>query len=419
MKILIQNSVFYPNVIGGAEHSSWLLSLRLSERGHRVDAVATTGVRRGVKDSFSVRTLDGMSGRIFEAASHGAMDILVEGQGAASLPRKALHHAQNVRSRRWRRLLDDLLEERRPDVIHTNTIVGMTGAVWEAAGAAKIPVVHTLRDYHLLCPRTTLLRSDGTECVDAPWPCRVYRRLKRGATDHVHVVTAPSQFVLQRHLDHEQFPNARGEVVHNAGPPPVDPPPRRADRDELHLVYLGQLDAHKGVRLLLDVLEPWFEDSTRPPLRVSFAGAGPMESEVRSFCGRWSRRAHFAGFVADAAKDHFLRDADALIVPSIWNDNFPRVMLDAFRYALPVIGARRGGIPEVVEHERNGLIVEPTVDDVRVAVERLAGDPDERLRLGARAHEDARKYQLERQVTHFEEIYRALVETGAPSGSNA
>ena len=58
MKILIQNSVFYPNVIGGAEHSSWLLSLRLSERGHRVDAVATTGVRRGVKDSFSVRTLD-------------------------------------------------------------------------------------------------------------------------------------------------------------------------------------------------------------------------------------------------------------------------------------------------------------------------------------------------------------------------
>lgn len=409
---MIQNSVFYPHVIGGAEHSSWLLSLRLSERGHHVDAVATSGVRRGSKDRLAPRLLEGMSGRVFEAPSHGAVDILDDGS-TPGLPRRVAQHAMNVRSPRWRRLLDELFAERRPDVVHTNTIVGMTGVVWDAAAAAGIPVVHTLRDYHQLCPRTTLLRSNGSECVDAPWPCRVYRTLKGRATAHVDVVTAPSDFVLRRHLDHGQFANARAEVVHNAGPPPVDPPPSRPERDEMHLLYLGQLDAHKGVRLLLDVLQPWFEDPKRPPLRVTFAGAGPMDNEVRSFCGRWSRHAHFAGFVADAAKDALLREADAVIVPSIWNDNFPRVMLDAFRYALPVIGARRGGIPEVVRDEVNGLVVEPTADEVEAAIERLATDPALRRRLGDHAHRDARDYQLEQQVTRFEEIYRELVGAAA------
>lgn len=413
MRILIQNGVFYPNVIGGAEHSSWLLSLRLSERGHHVDAVATTGFRRGPQHELADRGLEGLSGRVFEAPSHGSVDILTDGQPPANILRKTIHHAQNVRSKRWRALLDDLLRERRPDVVHTNVIVGMTGVVWDAAAAAGIPVVHTLRDYHLLCPRTTLLRSSGVECVDAPWPCRVYRHFKKGSTRHVDVVTAPSNFVLQRHLDHDQFPGARAEVVHNAGPPPVEPAPERPERDAMHVVYLGQLDEHKGVGLLLEVLGSWFEHPDRPPLHVTFAGAGPMESAVRSFCGRWSRHAHFAGFVADAAKDDVLRHADVLVVPSVWNDNFPRVMLDAFRYALPVIGARRGGIPEVVEHERNGLIVEPDADELRAALERLATDVTLRHRLGARAHEDARKYQLENQVTRFEEIYRSLVRTAA------
>lgn len=412
MRILIQNSVFYPNVIGGAEHSSWMLSLRLSARGHQVDAVATTGVRRGPANTLASRSLDGLSGRVHEAPSHGAIDILVDGQAPASLPRKALHHAQNVHSRRWRKLLDGLIAELRPEIVHTNTIVGMTGAVWQAAAAAGVPIVHTLRDYHLLCPRTTLLRSSGVECVDAPFPCRVYRGLKGRATDQVAVVTAPSNFVLQRHLDHGQFPEARAEVVPNAGPPPVDPAPVRPGRDTLHVVYLGQLDDHKGVGLLLDAVGPWFEDTTRPGLRVTFAGAGPKESTVRSFCGRWTGRAHFAGFVTDATKDGLLRDADVLVVPSIWNDNFPRVILDAFRYALPVVGSRRGGIPEVVEHESNGLIVEPEVDSLRAALERLASDGDLRLRLGAQAHRDADRYRLENQVTRFEEIYQSLVGSG-------
>jgi glycosyltransferase involved in cell wall biosynthesis len=408
VRILIQNSVFYPNVIGGAEQSSWMLGLRLSARGHHVDAVATTGRRRDARDRLYERELEGLSGRVYEAASHGYLDLLDTGGGSPGIGRKVAHHAANVRSRRWRRLLDDLFARLRPDVVHTNTIVGMTGVVWDAAHAAGVPVVHTLRDYHLLCPRTTLLRSSGVECVDAPWPCRVYRRFKRGSTAHVDVVTAPSRFVLQRHLDHEQFPHARPEVVPNAGPPRVEPRPHRPPDTTVTGLYLGQLDAHKGVGVLLDTLTEWFEDRSRPELHFRFAGAGPMASEVRSFCGRWPHHAHFDGFVEDYAKNHLLSEVDFLVVPSIWNDNFPRVMIDAFRYGHPVIGARRGGIPEVVEHESNGLLVEPTVGELRNAMRRLVDRPDERERLGARAHEDARKYELEAQVDRFEKIYTEL-----------
>ena len=413
MRILLQNSIFHPNVIGGAENSSLLLARELSRRGHRVDVLASSGRRSGSAKTLTERRIDGIDGTVHEAPSHGFVDLLEGEDGRASLPRRVLHHAANVRSRRWRDLTHELLARLQPDLLHTNTIVGMTGSIWSAAADAGVPVLHTLRDYHLLCPRTTLLRSSGEECVNAPLPCRVYRGLKRGATDHVDVVTAPSRFVLQRHLDMGHFRNARAEVVHNACDPPVEPVPERDQPRIPRAVYLGQLDEHKGVGLLLTLLQQWFEDPEAPPLQFAFAGAGPMEERVRSFCGAWPQRCSFHGFVDGHQKDRLLRGSDVLLVPSVWNDNFPRVMLDAFRYALPVIGSNRGGIPEVVEDGGNGTIVEPTVEELRRALEAYVRQPELRRRHGRQGHADARRYLLERQVDAFLELYRSLL--GAPA----
>lgn len=415
MKILVQNSIFHPNVIGGAEISSFLLTQQLARRGWQVDALATSGRRDGPA-GLETRPLGESGGLVYEAASGGFYDLYRDG-GPAPAPGilvRGLHHFAAVHSPRWLRLVRQALDRIAPDLLHTNTIVGMTPVVWRAARERGIPVVHTLRDYHLLCPRTTLLRSSGDECTNMPLPCAVLKRLKLARTGDLQVVTAPSRFVLQRHLDAGAFPGARPEVVPNACEElPADVPARTA-ADAPRGLYLGQLDDHKGVGLLMDALEQLFADPACAALEYDFAGAGPRADDVAAFCARHAPRARFHGVVRGVAKTDLLRAAAWVTVPSVWNDNFPRTMLDAFSWHLPVIGCRRGGIPEVVRDGRDGLIIEPLADALAGAVRRYVHEPELRLAHGRSAGVRAADYTLDKQVDGFEAIYRTLLGADTP-----
>ena len=410
MKILLQNSIFYPNVIGGAELATHLLGAELRRRGWTVDAVATTGRRGGQRDLSERPTADGL-GRVYEAASHGLCDIY-DRDGVppqSSLPVRGLHHFAGVASRRWHRLFLDVLEQAEPDVVHTNTIVGMTPSIWSAAARHGIPVVHTLHDYHLLCPRTTLLRSNNTDCLTPPLPCRLLAALKRPQTRHVDVVTAPSRFVLDRHLSTGCFARARSEVVPNACeyvPPDL---PQRSIDGPLHGLFLGQLAEHKGVNLLLDVLDRLFSDPACAQLHFDFAGTGPVETAVADFCRAHAERCRWHGVVKGQDKFDLLRSAAFLVVPSIWNDNFPLSILDGFSWGLPVIGSDRGGIPEVIRHDRDGRIVVPETDALAAAVRAYLAEPALLLEHGRSAREHALGLTLERQVERFEAIYQAAI----------
>jgi glycosyltransferase involved in cell wall biosynthesis len=411
VKILIQNNVFYPKVIGGAEMSSWLLAVELTKRGWEVDAMATTG-RHGRSREISTRPIPGGQGTVYEAAATGLVDLYVDGAppAAPSILVRGIHHFSQIRSLRWEHLADEIFELVKPDVLHTNTIVGSTGSIWRAAKRRRIPVLHTLRDYFRLCPRTTRRRSSGHDCVDAPFPCRILRSGKLPATECVDAVTAPSRFVLQRHLEAGAFENAVTEVVPNACEGLVEDLPDRSGSDSTRGLYLGQIAHHKGVGLLMEALGGLLTEDNG--LQFDFGGVGPMERELKAFCARHTGRARYHGMVSGETKSQLLRDAHFVTVPSVWNDNFPRTMLDAFSNGLPVIGTRRGGIPEVVRDGLDGVVIEPAATELSTAIRLYLGDPELRLRHGASARERATEYTLDRQIGQFESLYRNLIQQG-------
>ena len=409
MKILIQNSVCFPNVIGGAEISSHLLGMELRRRGLEVDAVATTG-KRGGSSRFTTRPTEDGLGRVYEAPSHGFVDIFGEDglPPQAAFPLRAAHHLSSVHSRRWEGLMSAILADCQPDILHTNTIVGMTPVIWKIARDMGISVVHTLRDYHLLCPRTTLLRSDKSDCTRPPLPCRVLASLKLRQTGHVDVVTAPSRFVLDRHLQAGAFPGARDQVVPNACEYLPDQVPERDDLDGINGLFLGQLDEHKGILLILEALDRLFQQPEHAALQFDFAGSGPCDGRVREFCAVHPQRARFHGVVKGQAKFDLLRRAAFQVVPSVWNDNFPRSILDGFSWGLPVIGSARGGIPEVIRHERDGVIIRPEAAELARAMADYVQSPEKRRQHGKSARQRAEGFTLESQVDQFQGIFTEL-----------
>jgi glycosyltransferase involved in cell wall biosynthesis len=407
MRILLQNSLFYPDLVGGAEHSTLLLARELSARGHLVDVLATSG-RPGDAAAFAEAAVDGVSGRAYTAPAAGSLPLLPGAGAAPNLLRKAWHHAQNVHDRTWRRRTAALLADRRPDVLHTNNLVGVTTAAWVAAARARVPVVHTLRDLHLLCPRTTLLRSDGTVCQRRPLPCVALSKAKLRHSHRVDVVTSPTRFNLDLHLEAGGFRRARREVVPNACETlPADLPDRR-DRARVRVLFLGALAPYKGVPELLAAFERLAADPALAHVDLVLAGAGELETTVRQAASRSAGRVAYLGVVRDEAKDRALREADVLVAPSTCLETYGRVLLDAFSYGLPVVGSDRGGIPEVIRDGEDGLVVPPTPDALAAALAFLASDAERRLAMGAAARARAGALDVTAQARAFEAIYGDL-----------
>lgn len=110
------------------------------------------------------------------------------------------------------------------------------------------------------------------------------------------------------------------------------------------------------------------------------------------------------GFVSDRASIY--REIDVCVVPSRSEDPLPTIAIESGLFGLPVIATRRGGLPEIVQHERTGLLVDPeSPEQLAGAIERLAGNPELTARLGAGARSDVlERFSAPRFVASFTEV---------------
>jgi glycosyltransferase involved in cell wall biosynthesis len=276
--------------------------------------------------------------------------------------RRLSNHAGDILSTP-RRELEDAIAWAKPDVVHTSNLPGIGTGVWEAASRTGVPVVHTLHDYHLLCPRTTLLQPDGSPCRPHPALCGFRtRRLARWAPA-VDAVVGVSDFVLEGHAP--LFPDARKRTVRHAFVPPAAPPAPPPERLRV-LGYLGALDPVKGVDRLLGA-------AATLALETRIAGDGRLRERVDT-----APSVRYEGIVESERKAAFLAGCDLGVVPSVWDEpGAPAfTVLDWLFAGRPVLASGRGGLAEVRDRLPGVIEIEPTVEAIRAEVMRLS-DPTE------------------------------------------
>ena len=235
--------------------------------------------------------------------------------------------------------------------------------------------------------------------------------LQRAAYGCAHVVVANSQAAAAR-LVRERVPMARVRVVPNgialdayASRPP--------DRPIRRIVTVANLRPEKGHDTLIAAMPSVLR--RRPELEFVFAGGGPCRERLEGLARTTgvADRVRFVGHAEDVAG--LLASSDLFVLPSR-SEAFPNSVLEAMAAGLPVVATRVGGITELVEHQRTGVLVPP--DDERAlsfALLDLVQWPAHAARLGEAARSTvASRYSFDQMVSAFERVYREQLAVHAP-----
>jgi glycosyltransferase involved in cell wall biosynthesis len=399
MKILQINSLFAPRRFGGAEVLLERLSESLAHRGHQVQ-VACLSPEPAPRDDAPLAVHE-----------FGLRNVYWPFDGQQPRPwLKFVWHLRNSFGQGGAADIESLLRRERPDLVHTHNLSGFTTAVWGTVQSQGIPIVHTIHDYALLCPATTMLKRDAncdTQCLG----CRLLSWPKARQSQAVSAVVGCSGFVLDRHLKAGYFSAATQHVIHNSDPFEEDRRVTCASRlQPLRVGYLGRLAQPKGIEFMLDALT----QSEARPWELVVAGTGEPAYEA-SLRQRYERRGvRFAGRV-EAAR--FLGEIDVLVVPSLWHEPCPLVVGEAANAGVPVVAASVGGIPEIVRHGLSGFLFAPRDAEALTGhVLRLAADPELCRRLSAYSRIKAADYSFETMVDRYLEVYSQTLTPAADHG---
>lgn len=176
-------------------------------------------------------------------------------------------------------------------------------------------------------------------------------------------------------------------------------------RNKTIVGHLGELDhSHKGQRTIIDAARQVQE--TNPELHFMLLGVGKDDAEFRRAAAGLAN-IEFVGFVDDVAP--YLARFDLFVYPSL-HEGLGSSLLDALCFGLPIVATRVGGIPELVEHEVNGLLITPEQPgELVAALQRLLSDADLRESMARENRQKAARYTAARMASSYEAIYRDIL----------
>lgn len=390
MRILFVSTLYSRRGIGGAEKVVQALAEGLAKQGHECMVVTTT------EGQPTKESLNGV--QVFHVPVANLYPP--HGQERPSQLHRARWHQKDDWNREMAHRFGQILDSEQPDIVNTHTIAGFSAAIWSATKSRRIPLVHTLHDQYLLCPRGSMRGRKGN-CQSQCLECKILTFRRRAIGHAPDSIIGVSEFIVNRHREFGMFNDSECNAIYNSIPLSKGQSSACTNnRQTIVFGYQGRLDPNKGVDRLIDAM------NELPPQKASLLIAGKGDPDyVHHLKARAGKNIEFLGFAPDG---ELYSQSDVLVVPSLWHDTAPLTVLEGMAAGLLVIGSNRGGIPELLSGV--GIIFDPddSRDLVRV-LESVLENPQDMVQRKRRARNRALAFSEEKQIESYMEIFRALV----------
>jgi glycosyltransferase involved in cell wall biosynthesis len=398
MKILSVNKYFYPR--GGAENSFFSRNETLKLHGHEVVEFSMQNPRNfeSQYQDFFVPEVDYNSKKSRDRLS-AALSLLY--------------------SFKSNRKLSALLAKTNPVIANVHNIYHqISPAIFNVLQNKKIPIILTLHDYKTVCASYNLL-CNGKICESCKggryYNCFInncvrgsrYLSFLNTVEMHLHhnilklyglvdVFISPSMFLIRK-VKEMGF---KGKIVHLFHCIDVKKYQPNYSCKEDSIVYFGRLSAEKGIGTLIQAMQPF------PRVTLKIIGEGPLRAEFECLVNKLGlKNVKFLGYRVGGDLNKEILGSMFLVQPSEWYENNPRSVIEGFALGKPAIGARIGGIPELVKESETGLTFETgNINDLSSKIEMLLKNKEKIIEMGKNAREFVER-ELNYEV-HYEKFIK-------------
>ena len=394
MRILMTTSLYptpaAPYTFGGAELFAKRVAERFIEDGHEVEIL-----RSRPRTYAGTETVNGATVR-----STGQNNIYLAYGDTKPAPARLLWHL--IDDNIW---ADSLLAQRiaafKPDVLHSNTLVGLGADIWRVARKLGVPVVHTLHDYYLTCARGSRFNR-GENCQTTCRSCSVLTRGRRRKTRHVTALVGVSKRVVDIHQREGLFLETPiRTVIHNASHR-VGTVERETNPGPLSIGFMGRASYEKGMTQLAQAFAQLPADVAR--LVVAGKVGEAQQAELKALAPKADLL--FLGYVKP---EDFFRQVDVVIAPSLWEEPGALVIAESLAAGRPVIVSPYGGSPEAILPDVTGWIVPPEADAIAALIASIAAKPELVGRMQDRLMRETTHRTMQDVNAAYLDVYREAI----------
>lgn len=383
MRILLVNKFLHPN--GGSETYMFQLGGYLESIGHAVQYFGMDHPQRCVGNSTDSYT----SNMDFHSCS-----------GLS----KISYAFRTIYSKEARKKIRTVLDDFQPDVVHINNFnYQLTPSIilevmkWKKDCSRNCRIVYTAHDFQLVCPNHQLFNPiDGRICEKCLkggnrrffncfrgkcihdsrirsliGSCEAYYWNTRGVYRNLDAIICPSEFMKEK-LDTNPVLASRTVFLRNFK---ANNPNLTVDKSSLpdlpkrYVLYFGRFSTEKGIGTLLKAIR------MLPDIRFVLAGSGPLKDQLDGIGNIID-----VGFLSGGVLSAVIGNASFSVITSEWFENCPYSVIESLMLGTPVLGARIGGIPELIQDGRTGeLFTSGDVQDLAGKIRSL-WDDEERVR---------------------------------------
>lgn len=270
------------------------------------------------------------------------------------------------------RKIEKLIKDEKPDIAHIHLLWGqITPSIFPVLKRHHIPILFTVHDYRIVCPAYTFRDGHGHIC-EACKGKYFYKCFTHTCTKGSKVMSAvmaaeqyfrnwffnPAKYIdgfiyvsnFARDIQEKYMPTLKAKkkiTLYNFSTSIMEAP-KNIPKNK-YFLFFGRLSYEKGVKTLIKAF------SHLPQCKLNIVGTGPLESELKQLKEeKQLTNISFLGYKRGLELVNLVTNAYFVIVPSEWYENNPMTVIEAYSVGTPVIGARIGGIPEIVVNGQSG-----------------------------------------------------------------
>jgi len=342
MKIILVNNLFSPNTKGGVETVVQTIANELIRQNNKVVVICAG---KNQKETIEEKKDQIKIYRVGWDKYFSFHDI--DQQNIFSRFFYRLHQLNNKYSAQ---MIKAIINKEKPNLILSHNVLGLGYNIIKEINKTDIKHINTIHDVQLLIPSGKLMIDQKITKLE-----KFYSFFTKNIYKNCSYIISPSQALLNFYTSRGFFPNAETKIIPN--PIRISKKNKiksKKENTKLKLLYLGQLEKHKGIMNLIKAFRMLNQDN----FSLTIAGRGNLSSYLQNTEYILSNLKFF-GEYNKQERVKLLSEHDLIIVPSLCFENAPMVILEAWQNGVLVLASNFGGISELIEENKTGWLFNP------------------------------------------------------------